>query len=114
MAKLKKPSRRPGEKPKRKSKLRPLEWWKDPRVPTGHKNLTVFLHSLDKTTTVEEAIREYQDEWCTHPKIEQTLISTVAFGVEERYEYTVGCGECGRLKTYKGRPPSKLTKRGWK
>lgn len=109
----KKPKRKPGEKPGRRRKIKPLSPFSDPRVPTGHANLTAFLLSCDKTTTIPEAVREYQREWCDHNKQDQHLISTTAKPVEERFEYTVACGECGRHKTYKGRPPSKLTKKGW-
>jgi hypothetical protein len=103
---------KPGEKRKRQRKQRPLSPFSDPRVPTGHKNLTAFLLSCDQTTTIPEAIREYQNEWCDHPKDEQLLITTFSSTVEDRHEYSIGCLECGRVKTYKGRPSTELTKRG--
>ena len=102
--------RKPGEKPKRSRKLRPLSPFSDPRVPTGHKNLTAFLLSCDTSTTIPEAIREYQAEWCEHPKEEQVLISTKPNMDDPEYE--VGCCECGRLKSYKGRPSTELVRRG--
>jgi hypothetical protein len=103
-----KTSRRPGEKPKRRAKTRPLSPFSDPRVPTGHSNLTAFLLSCDTSTTVEEAVREYQNEWCEHPRKLRVLISTVTAPSEERYEYTVACAECGRHKMYQGRPSNEL------
>lgn len=112
--KVKRSTRKPGEKKRRHPrKFKPLSPFTDPRVPTGHKNLTAFLLSCDQTTTIPEAIREYQTEWCEHPKHEQRLISTTPN--MDAPEYQVGCMECGRLKSYQGRPSTELRKRGmWK
>jgi hypothetical protein len=106
--------RKPGEKKRQtRKKFRPLSPFSDPRVPTGHKNLTAFLLSCDTSTTIQEAIREYQREWCEHPKEEQILVASIV-NMDDP-EYQVGCNECGRLKTYKGRPSTELRKRGmWK
>lgn len=110
--KVAKPKRKIGEKPKRHGKLKPLSPFSDPRVPTGHKNLTAFLISCDTSTTIQEAIREYQQEWCEHPKEEQVLIAQISSTVED-HTYTTGCCECGRMKTYKGRPSAELVRRGF-
>lgn len=108
--------RKPGEKKQKSNRSRrpkPLSPFSDPRVPTGHKNLTAFLLSCDTSTTIPDAIREYQNEWCSHPGVEQVLISTRPSMDDPEYE--VGCRECGRLKSYKGRPSTELRKRGmWK
>src|SRR3954464_10713214 len=106
--------RESGTKPRSgRRKFRPLSPFSDTRVPTGHKTLTAFLLSCDTSTTIPEAIREYQDEWCEHPAVEQVLISTTPS--MDNPEYEIGCCECGRLKRYQGRPSTELRKRGmWK
>lgn len=105
--------RKPGTKPERRNrkKLRPLSPFSDPRVPTGHSNLTAFLLSCDSSTSIPEAVREYQEEWCQHPRNERLLISTFQDSTNDREEYTLACMECGRHKVYKGRPPGELVKR---
>lgn len=109
--KLAKP-RKTGEKPKRKFHgTKPLPAFSDPQIPKGMTKLAQFVISCEGEIPVNEAIREYQQEWCDHPKSEQLLISTIARPIEGQFEYTVSCLECGRNKIYQGRPPSTITRK---
>jgi hypothetical protein len=75
----------------------------DPKSPLGE-----FVASLGGEISLEEAVVEFQSEWCDHPHRQQTLISTIAFPHAERFEYEYGCKECGVVKQRKGRPPKWL------
>lgn len=81
----------------------------EPREPNGLSPLAEFVASCEGEVSPEEAIREYQEEWCEHPRKCQRLVATIAEPDAERFQYTVQCDECGIHKIRKGRPPGWLT-----
>lgn len=104
-----KSQRKIGEKPKRvhrpQLKLPPFP---DLRTPNGYTALTDFILSCEGEVPVEEAIKDFQENWCDHPRSKRQLVATIAEPAEERFEYTVACEICGRHKQYKGRPSKEL------
>jgi hypothetical protein len=110
MPKLKKPPRKIGEKPKKPGMGQRLKLpaFPDPRVPGARGPLLDFILSCEGEVTMQEAIKDYQDNWCDHPRQQRYLISTMITPGEERAEHTVACGECGRHRVYQGRPGKEL------
>lgn len=80
------------------------------RVPEGLSPLAEFIHSCEGEISHEEALKEYQEEWCEHPRKMRRLISTIAQPFAGLWSYEVACDECGQLKRLKGRPPSWLNR----
>lgn len=76
------------------------------RTPEGLSPLAEFIRSCGKEVSAEEAIHEYQQEWCDHPRKEQRVISSFAEPGAERFEYNIACGECGLIRPRKGRAPN--------
>lgn len=101
-----KTKRRPGEKQTRNNGQFKLPRFPGLRTPDPRSPLYEFLASLNGEIPLHEAIKEFQDEWCKHPRQARVLLTTIALPYQERFEYEWGCSECGVIKTRKGRPPS--------
>lgn len=52
-----------------------------------------------------DLIREFQAEWCKHPKNLQEVSSTLYRPGEGFYRHTLKCLSCGILRTRMGRAP---------
>lgn len=93
---------------KRRSPLHPIELAhviREDRIPTP---LMEFILSLEGELEYREALIEFQNEWCDHPKDHQIVSSTLYEPNKERYEHTMKCEECGILLHRSGRAPSGL------
>lgn len=100
--------RKPGEKKRKKSKLLTLPAFPDPRIPGEPSLLIAFIESCEGEIPTDEAIREFQEEWCSHPRSKFSLAATQGSPSDEDFTYIRVCGECGQLQTKKGKPPSWL------
>ena len=80
----------------------------EPRKPNGLSPLAEFIASCEDEVEVIDAVREYQQEWCEHPKKLQRLHATISEPLADRFEYVQECGECGLLKTKQGKVPTWL------
>lgn len=76
------------------------------RIPEGHSPLLDFIMSCNGEVGTEEAIREYQQEWCDHPRKKQKVLTMISFPTEERFEHEIVCQECGLIRQRKGRAPN--------
>jgi len=102
----KKVPKKPLKLQKKRSPMHPIEhtqYIREDRVPTP---LMEFIISLEGELEYLEAIREFQSEWCNHPKIQQTVSSTIYAPDAQRYEHILKCECCGLLRHRNGRGPS--------
>lgn len=95
--------RRIDAKRKREFKLPP---YLEPRQPEEKGPLFDFIMSVAGEVDYLTALREYQREWCSHPRGEQVVVSVIAEPQAERFEYEIRCEECGITRLRKGRPPA--------
>lgn len=75
-----------------------------PKVPEPLSPFAAFYVSLEDEVPYREALQEFQSEWCPHPAKRQAVLSIHAHPVEERFEYTITCEDCGIERLRKGRP----------
>lgn len=91
---------------KKRSPLHPVELSqivRDARPPTP---LMEFIVSLEGEMEYLEALREFQTEWCDHPKNRQEVSSTLYEPHKDRYEHSLRCMDCGIIRPRSGRAPS--------
>lgn len=92
------------DRKKRRDFKMPL--WVQVRTPAGLSPLAEFIESCGDEVSVDEAVREYQREWCSHPRDARKVITTMVSPGEERAEYRIVCTECGLIRLRQGRPSS--------
>lgn len=88
---------------KKRSPFHPEEQARILREPKPPSALMEFIMSLEGEVEYAEALREYQNEWCDHPKAEQEVISTLYMLSEGRFIHELRCGECGIIRQRSGR-----------
>lgn len=63
--------------------------------------LAEFVLSCEDEVPYLDAVREYQEEWCEHPRWD--VISTNYQPLADSYEHALRCDECGKVKYKNGR-----------
>lgn len=106
-AKLKK---KPGEKKQPSKRLLKLPQFPDHREPEGLSPLAAFLGSCEGEVPILEAVREFQQYWCDHPRRQQSVLDNRGSMVEQDFNYDRLCKQCGKITTLQGRPPSWLAR----
>jgi hypothetical protein len=79
------------------------QYIREDRQPSA---LMEFIVSLEGELEYLDALREFQEEWCDHPKTRQEVASTLYVPGEDKYEHSLKCLECGVLRKRSGRAPS--------
>ena len=67
-----------------------------------------FILSLEDEVPYLDAVREYQDEWCDHPKWE--VISTEYTISQTHTRHTVRCRDCGKHKVKNGKAKTSVSR----
>lgn len=95
---------------KKANKSKPFEIpaYMEPREPKPLSPFAAFYASLEDEVPYLEALKEFQDVWCTHPAAKEEVLSIHAEPVAEKFDYTVTCILCGREKLKKGRPSKRV------
>lgn len=75
------------------------------RTPDTRSPLLDFIMSCDGEVDPQEAVREFQADWCDHPKKQQKVLTMISFPGEERFEHEIACQDCGLIRQRKGRAP---------
>lgn len=105
--------RKPGEKKAKinGTKLLTLPQYPDPRIPREPSPLMEFIESCGGEVSDLEAIHEFQEHWCDHPRSAMSLQGLMPSLDPENVYYTRRCNQCGKVKELKGRPPAWLERR---
>ena len=90
----------------KRSPLHPLEQTQYIRADRPPTPLMEFIRSLNGEIEYLEAIREFQEVWCIHPKAHRSVASTLYAPNAERYEHMMKCEDCGLIMRRNGRAPN--------
>ncbi len=91
------------ERKKTRSPFHPIEQSQVVREPHQPAALMEFITTLEGELEYREAMLEFQNEWCDHPKSKQEAISTRYCPQAASYNHVLRCNECGILRSRAGR-----------
>lgn len=90
------------QKRKRGFRLPP---YMESREPEDRGPLHDFIMSVAGEVDYQTALREFQAEWCDHPRSSRRVLAVISAPTEDRHEYEILCEVCGLIRKRQGRAP---------